>query len=144
MTDMDGLVAAVPKANRESVCKHAVVADVIFRLHRAIKRVECWCDEMPDRVQTSFPTALEIKDDEVVVFSWLVWPSKAARRGLGEGHGRPAHGAGRRAHALRREVHDFRRVRGEYRAVTSVSWKSAAGFGASNDTDFLESATSRE
>ena len=34
---------------------------------------------MPDGVLTSFPRAVLAKDDEVVVFSWITYPSKAVR-----------------------------------------------------------------
>ena len=40
-------------------------------------------DDVPQGKVTSFPMAVKCEPDEVVVFSWIVWPSKAVRD---EGH----------------------------------------------------------
>jgi uncharacterized protein YbaA (DUF1428 family) len=79
MSYVDGFVAAVPTANREKYRKHAEAAAVVFKEHGALKLVECWGDDVPDGKVTSFPMAVKRKDDETVVFSWVVWPSKKAR-----------------------------------------------------------------
>ena len=34
---------------------------------------------MPDGKVTSFPMAVKREENEVVVFSWVIWPDKAAR-----------------------------------------------------------------
>jgi uncharacterized protein YbaA (DUF1428 family) len=80
MPYVDGFVAAVPTANRERFRKHAEEAAVVFKEHGALKVVECWGDDVPDGQVTSFPMAVKRKDDEAVVFSWIVWPSKEARK----------------------------------------------------------------
>jgi uncharacterized protein YbaA (DUF1428 family) len=41
--------------------------------------VECWGDDVPDGKVTSFPMAVKCKDDEAVVFSWIIWPSRQER-----------------------------------------------------------------
>jgi len=79
MTYVDGFVAAVPTANREIYKKHAEAAAVVFKEHGALKHVECWGDDVPDGKVTSFPMAVKRKDDETVVFSWIVWPSREVR-----------------------------------------------------------------
>ena len=79
MNYIDGIVAAVPTANREAYRHHAEAAAAVFKEHGAIKVVECWGDDVPDGKVTSFPLAVQRKADETVVFSWLVWPSKAVR-----------------------------------------------------------------
>jgi uncharacterized protein YbaA (DUF1428 family) len=73
MTYVDGFVAAVPTANRETYKEKA--AAVVFKEHGALKVVECWEDDVPEGKLTSFPVAVKRKDDEAVVFSWILWPS---------------------------------------------------------------------
>ena len=79
MTYIDGFVAAVPTANREQYRKHAQEAAQIFKKHGALKVVECWGDDVPDGKLTDFRRAVQAKEDEVVVFSWIEWPDKATR-----------------------------------------------------------------
>src|SRR5499427_3378131 len=79
MTYVDGFVAAVPTANREKFKKHADETATIFKEYGALSVVECWGDDVPDGKLTSFPMAVQKKDDETVVFSWIVWPSKQVR-----------------------------------------------------------------
>jgi len=73
------ICAAVPTANREVFKKHAEAAAVVFKEHGALKLVECWGDDVPDGKITSFPLAVKRKDDETVVFSWIIWPSRDVR-----------------------------------------------------------------
>jgi uncharacterized protein YbaA (DUF1428 family) len=79
MTYVDGFVAAVPTANRAIFKKHAEAAAVVFKEHGAVKVVECWGDDVPDGKLTSFPMAVKREDDETVVFSWIIWPSRKVR-----------------------------------------------------------------
>ncbi len=79
MNYIDGFVAAVPTANREAFRRHAAAAAPVFKEHGASKVVECWGDDVPEGKVTSFPMAVLRKADETVVFSWIVWPSKAVR-----------------------------------------------------------------
>src|SRR4029079_2623702 len=79
MTYIDGFVAAVPPATGGAYKKLAETAALVFKEHGALKMVECWGDDVPDGKLTSFPMAVQKKDDETVVFSWIVWPSRQAR-----------------------------------------------------------------
>src|SRR3981081_3087849 len=79
MSYVDGFVAAVPTANREIYKAHAEAASVVFKEHGALAMVECWGDDVPDGQTTSFPMAVQRKDDETVVFSWITWPSREKR-----------------------------------------------------------------
>ena len=79
MSYVDGFVAAVPSTNREAYREHAEKAAKVFKEHGATRIVEAWGDDVPDGKVTSFPLAVQRKDDETVVFSWVEWPSKQAR-----------------------------------------------------------------
>ena len=79
MNYIDGFVAAVPTANRDIYRRHAEIAAAVFKEHGALNVVECWGDDVPEGKLTSFPLAVQRKDDETVVFSWISWPSRNAR-----------------------------------------------------------------
>jgi len=79
MTYVDGYVLAVPSANRDRYKQLAETAAAVFKEHGAMRVVECWGDDVPDGKVTSFPMAVQRKEDETVVFSWIAWPSKQAR-----------------------------------------------------------------
>lgn len=76
---VDGFVAAVPNANKETYRKHAEEAWSMFKRYGAQKMVECWGSDVPEGKVTSFRMAVQQKEDETVVFSWITWPDKATR-----------------------------------------------------------------
>ena len=57
----------------------AAAAALLFKEYGAIRVVECWGDDVPEGERTSFLKAVECGQDESVVFSWVVWPSREAR-----------------------------------------------------------------
>ena len=79
MSYVEGFAAAVPTANREAFRKHAEAMAKVFKEHGALNVVDCWGDDVPDGEVTSFPMAVKRKEDETVVFGWMVWPSRAVR-----------------------------------------------------------------
>ena len=79
MTYIDGFVIAVPTANRQKFIDHANLGDSVFMELGAVRILECWGDDVPDGKQTDFRRAVQAKDDESVVFSWIEWPDKATR-----------------------------------------------------------------
>ena len=79
MNYVDGFVAPVVSAQRETYRRHAEMAALVFKEHGALRVVECWGDDVPEGKLTSFPLAVKREPHETVVFSWIVWPSKAAR-----------------------------------------------------------------
>lgn len=79
MTYIDGFVAAVPTANKDKYIAHSKLSIAVFKDHGALKVIEAWGDNVPDGEVTSFPMAVQCKSDETVVFSTVIWPSKAAR-----------------------------------------------------------------
>ncbi len=79
MAYVDGSVAAVPAANKETYRQHAAEAAPLFKEFGARRMVETWGDDVPDGQVTDFKRAVKAKDDEVVVFSWIEYPDRAAR-----------------------------------------------------------------
>lgn len=79
MSYVDGCVIAVPTAQRETFKKHAETAAAVFKEHGALSVVDCWGDDVPEGKLTSFPMAVKLKEDETVVFSWIIWPSREIR-----------------------------------------------------------------
>ena len=79
MPYIDGFVIAVPSANKQEFIDHARHFDSMFLELGATRVIECWGDDVPEGKLTSMPLAVQRKDDETVVFSWVVWPSRAVR-----------------------------------------------------------------
>lgn len=79
MPYVDGFVLAVPKANIEAYKEIARQAGDIWMEYGALSYVECVGDDVPYGELTSFPRAVQAKDDEVVVFSWITYESRAKR-----------------------------------------------------------------
>jgi uncharacterized protein YbaA (DUF1428 family) len=79
MAYVDGFVIAVPKGKMDAYKKMARESEPIWKEFGATSFVECVGDDTPYGEVTSFPRAVQAKDDETVVFSWIVYPSKETR-----------------------------------------------------------------
>jgi uncharacterized protein YbaA (DUF1428 family) len=79
MNYVDGFVLPLPKANVAAYRKMARIAGKVWREHGALHYVECIGDDVPTGKLTSFPQAVKLKPDETVVFSWVVYKSRADR-----------------------------------------------------------------
>ena len=79
MSYIDGFVIAVPTANKEKFIEHAEKADNLFKELGARRILECWGNDVPGGKLTDFRKAVQAKEDETVVFSWIEWPDKATR-----------------------------------------------------------------
>lgn len=79
MSYVDGFLLAVPKAKLEAYKELASKAGEVWKDHGALAFVECVADDVPYGELTSFPRAVHAKDDETVVFSWIVYKSREKR-----------------------------------------------------------------
>lgn len=79
MSYVDGFLVAVPKANLERYKKMAHAAGEVWKEYGALSFVETVADDVPHGEVTSFPRAVQAKDDETVIFAWIVYESRAAR-----------------------------------------------------------------
>lgn len=79
MSYFDGFVIPVPTANRQEFIAHAGQADGVFKDQGATRIVEAWGDDVPKGKVTDFQGAVQAKENETVVFSWIEWPDKASR-----------------------------------------------------------------
>src|SRR5688500_8664529 len=79
MPDIDGFVIAVPTANEDRFLDHANTFDRVLIEYGDPRLVQGWGDDVPPGKQTDFQRAVQAKEDEAVVFSWVEWPDKATR-----------------------------------------------------------------
>jgi uncharacterized protein YbaA (DUF1428 family) len=79
MPYVDGFVLAVPKQNIDAYKEMARRAGEVWKEHGALAYVECIGDDVPYGELTSFPRAVQAKDDEVVVFAWIIYESREKR-----------------------------------------------------------------
>jgi uncharacterized protein YbaA (DUF1428 family) len=79
MSYIDGFVAAVPQENEQAYLDHARAALSLFKDHGATRMVENWGDDVPEGKVTDFHRSVRRKEGEVVLFSWIEWPSKEVR-----------------------------------------------------------------
>jgi uncharacterized protein YbaA (DUF1428 family) len=79
MNYVDGFVVPVPKAKLAAYKRMATRAGKIWREHGALEYRECVADDVKPGKHTSFPQSVKLKPAEVVVFSWIVYTSRAQR-----------------------------------------------------------------
>ena len=79
MAYVDGFVVPVPKNNIEKYREIATKAGKVWREHGALEYRECVADDVKPGEVTSFPQSVNLKDDETVVFAYIVFNSRAHR-----------------------------------------------------------------
>ena len=73
---ISGFVIPVPAGNKEAYSKMAAEAGPWFAEYGALEIVEAWEEDVRDGLATDFRKAVNAKDDEKIVFSWIVWPDR--------------------------------------------------------------------
>ena len=79
MNYVDGFVVPVPIKNLPAYLRDARKAGKIWREHGALAYIECAGDDVKPGKLTSFPQSVKLKAGETVVFSWIVYKSRAQR-----------------------------------------------------------------
>ena len=79
MLYVDGFVVPVPKRKLATYRRMALKAGKVWREHGALEYWECVADDISVGKRTSFPRSVKLKPGETVVFSWIVYKSRAQR-----------------------------------------------------------------
>jgi uncharacterized protein YbaA (DUF1428 family) len=79
MNYVDGFIVPVPKKNLAAYRRMSQKAGKVWREHGALQFRECVADDVKPGKVTSFPQSVKLKPDETVVFSWIVYKSRAHR-----------------------------------------------------------------
>ena len=76
---VDGYVLPVPKRNVDAYRRIARKAGKIWREHGALEFRECVGDDLNAPMGVPFPRTIKLKPAETVMFSWIVFRSRAHR-----------------------------------------------------------------
>jgi uncharacterized protein YbaA (DUF1428 family) len=79
MSYVDGFVVPVPKKNVKKYLSIAKLAAKVWKEYGALEVRECVAEDVKVGKLTSFPRAVIRKPGETVVFSWIVYKSRADR-----------------------------------------------------------------
>ncbi len=79
MKYVDGFVLVVPKKNLPAYVRMARTAGVVWRKLGALDYKECIGDDLNIKMGLPFPRVMKTKPSETVVFSYIVYKSRAHR-----------------------------------------------------------------
>jgi uncharacterized protein YbaA (DUF1428 family) len=79
MSYVDGFVVPVPRKTLAAYRSMSRKAGKVWREYGALEYRECVADDVKPGKHTSFPQSVKLKADEVVVFAWIVYTSRAHR-----------------------------------------------------------------
>jgi len=79
MPYVDGFVVPVPKKKLADYRAMARKAGKVWREHGALQFRECVADDVKAGKWTSFPRSVKLKSSETVMFSYIVYKSRADR-----------------------------------------------------------------
>jgi uncharacterized protein YbaA (DUF1428 family) len=79
MRYVDGYVLPVPKKNVQAYRRMAQKAGRMWREHGALQCVEAVGDDLSVKFGVPFPRQMKVKPGETVVFSYIVFKSRAHR-----------------------------------------------------------------
>jgi len=76
---VDGFVVPVPLRNLDAYRRMSEHAGKIWVEHGALQYIEAVADDVKPGKVTSFPQSVQLKDDETVVFAWILYNSREHR-----------------------------------------------------------------
>lgn len=79
MAYVDGFIVPVPKKNVKAYLALAKKAAKVWKEHGALQVCEAVADDVPMGKWTSFPRSVKRKPNETVIFSWILYKSRAQR-----------------------------------------------------------------
>jgi uncharacterized protein YbaA (DUF1428 family) len=79
MRYVDGFVIPVPKKNVPAYRRMAAKAGKLWREHGALEYRECVGDDLKVKIGMPFPRMVKLKSGQTVVFSWILYKSRAHR-----------------------------------------------------------------
>ncbi len=79
MSYVDGFVVPVPKDKLDAYIEMSTKCGQLWRELGALEYREYLADDVKPGKLTSFPQSVDLKDDEVVVFSYIVYSSREER-----------------------------------------------------------------
>jgi uncharacterized protein YbaA (DUF1428 family) len=79
MAYVDGFVVPLPKKSVSAYRTMARKAGKVWREYGALEFRECLADDVKVGKWTSFPRSVKLKSGETVVFSWILYKSRAHR-----------------------------------------------------------------
>jgi uncharacterized protein YbaA (DUF1428 family) len=79
MSYVDGYVLPVPKKNLKAYLRLAKIGEEMWKKHGALDYKECVGDDLAAKWGTPFTKMMKLKRGETVVFSYIVFKSKAHR-----------------------------------------------------------------
>jgi uncharacterized protein YbaA (DUF1428 family) len=79
MPYVDGFIVPVAKKNLQAYRNMAKKAGKVWREHGALEFRESIAEDVKVGKRTSFPRSVKLKPGETVIFSWIVYKSRAHR-----------------------------------------------------------------
>lgn len=79
MVYIEGFLAPVATDKKDDYLAFTKKAAPLFKDIGVTRMVECWGDDLMRGQHTDFYRAVDARDGETVVFSWMEYPDKAAR-----------------------------------------------------------------
>ena len=76
---VDGFVIAIPKKKLKEYLRMAKMGGKVWRDHEALEYRECVGDDLNIKMGLPFSKLTKLKRGETVVFSWIVYKSRADR-----------------------------------------------------------------